>query len=81
MAQFNNPFLATLVATFQDKDCVYMVMNLVQGGELHSVMHTPDSDVLTEKVARFYLACIAEGLAYMHRLGFVYRDLKPEASS
>jgi len=78
MAQFHNPFVAGLVASFQDDDRVYMLMNLIQGGELHSVMHTKDSDVLSERVARFYIACIAEGLGYLHRHLFVFRDLKPE---
>lgn len=80
MSQFHNPFVAGLVASFQDEKCVYMVMNLIQGGELHSVMHSEHSDVLTENDARFYAACISEGLGYMHRMGFVYRDLKPEVS-
>lgn len=78
MAQFHNPFVAGLVASFDDDDRVYMLMNLIQGGELHSIMHTDDSDVLSERDARFYMACIAEGLSYLHRHLFVYRDLKPE---
>jgi len=81
MIQFHNPFVAGLVGSFADDDRVYMLMNLLQGGELHSVMHSSYSDVLSEKVARFYCACIAEGLSYMHRHLFVYRDLKPEVRS
>jgi CRP-like cAMP-binding protein len=78
MSQFHNPFVAGLVSSFQDGERVYMIMPLLQGGELHSIMHNSRSDVLSERDARFYLACIAEGLGYMHRHLFVYRDLKPE---
>ena len=78
MSQFHNPFVAGLVSSFQDEERVYMLMNLVQGGELHSIMHSSRSDVLSESDSRFYIACIAEGLSYMHRHLFVYRDLKPE---
>jgi serine/threonine protein kinase len=78
MAQLHHPFLADLVASYQDKIFVYMLMTIVQGGELYGIMHNRKSDVLPESQSRFYLACIAEALAYMHRRGFVYRDLKPE---
>ena len=78
MAHLRHPFITNLVSAFQDKDYVYMLMGLVQGGELYSVMHTRKSDHLPEEKARFYIAGIAEGLAYMHRRGYVYRDLKPE---
>jgi len=55
-----------------------MLMQLVQGGELYSVIHTTRRDGLPEQQARFYAAGVADGLAYMHRRSYVYRDLKPE---
>lgn len=76
MSQMSHPFVGGLVASFQDTNYVYMVMSLIQGGELYGAMHTirqtRDMRVL-EKQAIFYIACIAEGLTYMHRRGFVYR--------
>ena len=78
MAQFQHPFSARLMGSFQDEDLVYMLMGLVQGGELHSVMDTPKHKGISEVSAKFYAADICEGLAYMHRRGYVYRDLKPE---
>ena len=67
MAQLHHPLITNLVAAFKDDDYIYMVMGLVQGGELYSVMHTRKSDTLPEKDAKFYIAGIAEGLGYMHR--------------
>ena len=78
MAQLHHPLISRLVATYKDDQLVYMLMGLVQGGELYSVIHTSRRDGMKEKHAIFYVAGIAEGLAYMHRRGFVYRDLKPE---
>lgn len=78
MAQLKHPFIISLVTTFQDAQRVYMLLGLVQGGELFSVMHKSSGDGLSEADAQFYSAGILEGLAYMHRRHILYRDLKPE---
>lgn len=78
MAKLNHPFILKLIATDQDPQRVYMVTNLVQGGELYSVLHTPKRDGVSEKEAKFYAAGVIEGLTYMHNKHVVYRDLKPE---
>jgi cAMP-dependent protein kinase regulator len=70
MAKLSHPFLIGLVASYQDDDYVYMVMELVQGGELYNVLHSPLMDGIPEKDARFYIAGISEGLGYMHRRGY-----------
>lgn len=62
MARLHHPFLIGLVQTYQDKDFVYILLDLVQGGELYSYIHTPSRDFLPEPDSRFYAACIAEGL-------------------
>jgi protein kinase A len=78
MSQLHHPFITNLVASYQDPGYVYMLMGMVQGGELYSIIHTRRRDGVKEESAKFYAAGIAEGLAYMHRRGFIYRDLKPE---
>jgi serine/threonine protein kinase len=45
---------------------------------LNQVIHGGKRKGLPEGEAQFYAAGIAEGLGYMHRRGYVYRDLKPE---
>lgn len=78
MARMNHPFIMGIVNAHQDDACVYMVLDLLQGGELRSVMHTAKSPFMSEWNSRFYAAGILEGLSYMHRRSFVYRDLKGE---
>lgn len=78
MAMMDHPFIIRLVATYKDTDFVYMLLGLVQGGELYNVIHSNRRHGMPESEAMFYAAGIAEGLSYMHRRGFVYRDLKPE---
>ena len=78
MKQLNHPLLLRLVKTFQDEQFVYMMLGLVQGGELFNRIHSPIFDGVPESTAKFYAAGIYEGLAYMHRRQIIYRDLKPE---
>eukprot|EP00956_Cyclotella_meneghiniana_P037142 scaffold134820_cov57-Cyclotella_meneghiniana.AAC.8 len=78
MAKIDHPFVIKLVNTDQDKQSIFMLLNLVQGGELFNVMHNDDRDCIPEDEVKFYTACILEGLAYMHRRRILYRDLKPE---
>jgi len=78
MKQLNHPLLLRLVKTFQDEQFVYMMLGLVQGGELFNRIHSPIFDGVPESTAMFYAAGVYEGLAYMHRRQIIYRDLKPE---
>lgn len=78
MSKIDHPFVIKLVNTCQDKQSVFMLLNLVQGGELFNVMHNEERDCIPEKEVKFYSAGILEGLAYMHRRRILYRDLKPE---
>ena len=81
MDALHHPFLVNLIDSFQDDKFVYMVMELIQAGELHSLIHHRGSDDvlgLPEKDALFFAAGIQEGLAFLHSRGYVHRDLKPE---
>jgi protein kinase A len=79
MMKMHHPFIIKLFQTYQDENFVYMLIELVQGGELFSVMH-PGAECccLPEAQVKFYAMAIADALAYMHRGKYVFRDLKPE---
>jgi len=78
MASINSPFIIRLFNAYQDEKHLYMLMQVVQGGELFDVVHTNYRNGIREEYAKFYAAGILEGLAYMHKCQIVYRDLKPE---
>lgn len=78
MASLDHPFVVNLVATFQDERYLYMLIELVQGGELFSVIHTETRDGIPNGNSRFYAACILESLTHLHQRSICYRDLKPE---
>lgn len=74
MASLNSPFVIQLYSSFQDKERLYMITSVMQGGELDSLI---PANGLPESAARFYAAGILEGLTYMHRHHIIHRDVKP----
>lgn len=78
MTSIDHPFVVNLICTFQDDKHLYMLIELVQGGELFSVIHTETRDGIPNANSRFYAACILESLAHLHYRHITYRDLKPE---
>ncbi|KNC52951.1 AGC/PKA protein kinase [Thecamonas trahens ATCC 50062] len=61
---------------FQDLRNVYMVLDYVVGGELFTYLGNLGQ--FTKRMTVFFAAEIVLVLEYLHSLGIVYRDLKPE---
>jgi len=78
MSSVDHPCVVNLISTFQDERSLYMLIELVQGGELFSVIHTETRDGIPNANSRFYAACILESLSHLHHRHISYRDLKPE---
>ena len=78
LASMDHPLLPKLFLSSQDTDCLYLVLELLQGGDLFSALVDRPDQVFDEVHSVFYTACIVEALAYMHSNGILYRDLKPE---
>jgi len=76
LAAIRHPFLIRLTAAFQDRARLYMVLELVQGGELFGLLD--QLETLDPPHARFYAACVLSGLRHLHERRILYRDLKPE---
>ncbi|GLC74987.1 hypothetical protein PLESTF_001580900 [Pleodorina starrii] len=70
------PFIVTLLGTFQDRDCLYFVMEYMAGGELFT--HVRDNGVLNPQATRFYVAQMVLALEHLHGKGIVHRDIKLE---
>lgn len=76
LAQCDHPFIIELAAAFQDASTLYLLMELILGGEFHGLLSRRRR--LTEKDATFYAATVAVTLEYLHDRRIAYRDLKPE---
>lgn len=78
MAMIDHPFVLKLAATYTDRNCLYMVLEYVAGGELFTLLANQPTGCLSTDDARFYGAGVIAGLAALHEKYILYRDLKPE---
>uniref|UniRef100_A0A7S2JMW5 Protein kinase domain-containing protein n=2 Tax=Haptolina brevifila TaxID=156173 RepID=A0A7S2JMW5_9EUKA len=74
----DSPFLPYLIGTFQTIKYVYLVQELILGGELYTIIHDKPDITIGVTEARFYGACIVAALSYLHDQLIAHRDLKPE---
>lgn len=73
-----HPFIVSLDYAFQTRSLAIMVLELDTAGDLyHCLKQAPDKRLPPERV-RFYAAELVLALSYMHSLGLIYRDLKPQ---
>ncbi|XP_052899430.1 calcium/calmodulin-dependent protein kinase type 1 isoform X2 [Anopheles moucheti] len=76
LKRFTHPNIVQLLETFEDKSKVYLIMELVTGGELFDRIVEKGS--YTERDASNLIRQVLEAVDYMHEQGVVHRDLKPE---
>lgn len=79
LATSNHPFIVTLYHSFQSDDSLYLCMEYCSGGEFFRALQTRPNKCVDEDAARFYAAEVTAALEYLHLMGFIYRDLKPES--
>ncbi|KPI34482.1 Serine/threonine-protein kinase 32B [Cyphellophora attinorum] len=75
LEHLNHPFLCNLRYSFQDIEYLYLVVDLMNGGDLRFHIQRK---AFTEETVRFWMAEIACALRYIHGQGIVHRDLKPD---
>ncbi|XP_051134758.1 serine/threonine-protein kinase AGC1-7-like [Andrographis paniculata] len=78
LSLLDHPFLPTLYHFFENETFYCLVMEFCCGGNLHTLRQKQPNKYFTEEAARFYASEVLLALEYLHMLGIVYRDLKPE---
>lgn len=85
LSQLSNPFIANMSYAFQDKEYLYLVLDLLSGGDLRYHMNNRKSFSETEASNKiiifkleFIISCIIIGLEYLHTSGVLHRNIMPE---
>lgn len=73
----DHPFIMALVKVFETRKSVYMLTELITGGELHAAIRRIPT-VLSRSQAQFYTGSIVMVLEEISDRNIVFRDLKPE---
>lgn len=76
MKQLKHPHILPLIDVFENKEFIFLVLELVIGGELFDKIVERGS--YSEKDASSIVKQILEAVSYLHSQGVVHRDLKPE---
>ena len=76
LSKLNHPFIVNMHYAFQDRDNLYLVMDLLNGGDLR--YHISRYRKFSEEQTRFFIANIIYAIEYIHSNNVSHRDIKPE---
>ncbi|KAJ1944449.1 hypothetical protein FBU59_002597 [Linderina macrospora] len=76
LSEVQHPFIVKLYYAFQSNSKLYLILEYVAGGELFT--HMARERIFSEDQAVFYTAELVLALSHLHKLGIVFRDIKPE---
>ena len=76
LSELHHPFIVNMIYSFQDHDYLYLVMDLLPGGNLR--YHLSIRNTFKENQIKFLIGCIMIGLKYIHGQNILHRDIKPE---
>ena len=76
LSKLHHPFIVNMNCAFQDYENLYLVMDLLTGGDLR--YHFCRIRRFTEEETKFFTSCLLLGLEYIHNNNIIHRDIKPE---
>lgn len=78
LEMLDHPFLPTLYAFLDSPKWSCLLTEFCPGGDLHVLRQRQPAKRFHESAVRFYASEVIVAIEYVHMMGIVYRDLKPE---
>ncbi len=76
LAEADHQWVVKMFYSFQDSRNLYLVMEFLPGGDMMTLLIKKDT--FSEEMTQFYVAETASAIDYIHKLGFIHRDVKPD---
>ena len=76
MCRASHPSVISLYWSFRASGTIFFIMSFARGGDLFALLESVGS--LDEETATFYIAELVNAVGYLHSLGIVHCDLKPD---
>jgi calcium/calmodulin-dependent protein kinase I len=76
MKELNHPHIVQFFASIRSKSKLYIVMEMVTGGELFDTI--VERELFSEQEVRSLMVNLLAGIDYMHERGVVHQDIKCE---
>ncbi|KAL0366188.1 UNVERIFIED_CONTAM: Serine/threonine-protein kinase-like [Sesamum radiatum] len=76
LVEVDSRCIVKLFYSFQDSDYLYLIMEYLPGGDIMTLLMR--EDILSEDVARFYIAESILAINSIHQHSYVHRDIKPD---
>ena len=76
LSKLKHPFIVNMHFAFQDFSKLYLVMDLLTGGDLR--YHIAKKKTFSELETKFFISNLILSLEYIHSQKIIHRDTKPE---
>ena len=76
LSTLNHSFIVNMYFAFQDFYNLYLVMDLLTGGDLR--YHIAQKRFFSESETKFFISNMILALEYIHSRNIIHRDIKPE---
>merc|ERR1719175_279565 len=76
LVEADHQWVVKMFYSFQDPANLYLIMEFLPGGDMMTLLMKKDT--LSEEATQFYMAETALAIEYIHSLGFIHRDIKPD---